>query len=219
MRDKLKELFNSIISIILPKEESVLEVERMDFGDIDKKIPRANEINNDKFKAVFHYRDKLARKAIWEIKYRGNREILRKFSRVLYEFILEELADEMSFNNFRNPLIVPIPASKSGIRERGFNQCELIVKELARLDENRNFVLELSAIQKIKETPHQSKLKNRAKRLKNLDGCFSANAEKVQNRCIILIDDVITTGATMNEVSKTLRKAGAKKVIGFSIAH
>ena len=45
------------------------------------------------------------------------------------------------------------------------------------------------------------------------------NGEKIKNRNIILIDDVITTGTTMNEASKTLIEAGAKKVIGFSLAH
>ena len=60
---------------------------------------------------------------------------------------------------------------------------------------------------------------DKSERLKNLKGCFSANSELVKNRNIILIDDVITTGTTMNEATKTLREAGAKKVIGFSLAH
>jgi predicted amidophosphoribosyltransferase len=62
-------------------------------------------------------------------------------------------------------------------------------------------------------------LKNRNERLKNLKDCFSADEKKIKNRNIILIDDVITTGTTMNEASKTLKDAGAKKVIGFSLAH
>jgi ComF family protein len=219
MLDHLKKLLDSIVSIVLPKEESVLNIEKIDLGNTEMEIPKANDINNGKFKALFQYRNKMVRQAIWEIKYRGNKSIIRKFSVALYEFILDELGDEITFDNFRNPVLVPIPGSKASLKERGFNQCELIARELAHLDENRNFTIEFSALKKVRETPHQSKLKNRSKRLKNLDGCFSADTKKVEDRCIILIDDVITTGATMNEASKTLRKAGAKKVIGFSIAH
>ena len=211
-------IFEKILSIILPKEKTVEKIEKMDIYELDQ-LPRANEINNDNLKAVFLYKDKTVRRAIWEIKYSGNKDILRKFTKTLYEFILEEISEEATFGNFRNPILVPIPASKSGLRERGFNQCELIVRELVRLDQNTNFKLEISALKKIKGTPHQSKLKNRAERLKNLRDCFSADSEKVKNRCIIIIDDVITTGTTMSEASKALKKAGAKKVIGFSIAH
>jgi ComF family protein len=216
--EKLREIFDKLLSIILPKDESVQKIEKIETEEIGS-LSKANETSNEKFKAVFLYKDKTVRKAIWEIKYNANRQILRKFTKALYDFILEELGDEMLFENFRNPLLVPIPASKSGLHERGFNQCELIVRELARLDEERNFKLEINALRKIKETPHQSKLKNRAERLRNLKDCFKADKEKVAGRCVIVIDDVITTGTTMSEASKALRKAGAKKVIGFSIAH
>ena len=215
---KLNEIFDRLLSLILPKEESVEKIEKMD--DVEtSELPKANETSDTKFKAVFLYKDKTVRRAIWEIKYRKNMNILRKFTKALYELMLEELGDETLFENFRNPLLVPIPASKSGLKERGFNQCELIVCELCKLDRDINFKLELNALKKIKETPHQSKLKNRAERLRNLKDCFSANSEKIKGRCVIVVDDVITTGTTMSEASKALHKAGAKKVIGFSIAH
>jgi ComF family protein len=216
---KLKKMLELIISIILPKEECVSEIENLSSEYIANKIPHANETNNPKFKALFQYKDKIIRKAIWEIKYMGNKKIAEKFCKPFYEFIIEELGDEIAFENFSNPLLTPIPSGKETMQKRGFNQCELIAKELIRLDEEINFKLEMKAIFKIKETAHQSETKNKSKRLKNLEGCFSADPEKVRGRCIVLIDDVITTGATMKEVSKTLKNAGAKKVIGFSIAH
>jgi len=216
---RIREIFETIISIILPKEECVTEIENLSTEYIGNEIPRADETSDSKFKAVFQYKDKVVRKAIWEIKYHGNRKIAKKFCRPLYEFILEELGDEVTFENFSDSLLIPIPSGKETLKKRGFNQCELITKELARLDEENNFQLETKAIFKIKETTHQSETKNKSKRLKNLEGCFSADSEKVRGRCIILIDDVITTGATMKEVSKTLKSAGAKKVIGFAIAH
>ena len=216
---KIRKILESIISIVLPKEEYVSEIENLSPENIKNEINSANETSNPKFKALFQYKNRIIRKAIWEIKYNGNKKITEKFSRLLYEFIIEELGDEITFENFNNPLFIPIPSGKNTLKKRGFNQCELIAKELIRLDEAKIFQLETKAIFKIKETTHQSETKNKSKRLKNLDGCFFADPQKVRGRCIILIDDVITTGATMKEVSKTLKSAGAKKVIGFAIAH
>jgi ComF family protein len=108
---------------------------------------------------------------------------------------------------------------KNNLIERGYNQSELIVKEIIKIDKSKNFDFSINALKKIKETPHQSKLKNKSERLKNLKNCFWADEKLIKDRNIILIDDVITTGTTMNEASKTLKSIGAKKIIGFSIAH
>jgi len=216
---KIKDLLDSILNLILPKDFDITKIENMSETDIQNSVPEANEIKNGKYKALFQYKNKISRKAIWAIKYNKNQKILNKFSNLLYEFILENVTDEIAFANFNNPLLVPIPMHKNNLKERGYNQSELIAKEICKIDEGKNFEIEPGALIKIKETPHQSELKNKSERLKNLKGCFSANSNLVKNRNIILIDDVITTGTTMSEASKTLREAGAKKVIGFSLAH
>jgi ComF family protein len=125
----------------------------------------------------------------------------------------------MIFSNFNNPILIPIPMHPKNLKERGYNQSELIVKDIEKIKTNKNFSFCYNALQKIKETPHQSKLKNKNERLKNLKDCFFADEKLVKNKNIILIDDVITTGTTMSEATKALKKVGAKKVIGFSIAH
>jgi competence protein ComFC len=71
-----------------------------------------------------------------------------------------------------------------------------------------------------KETEHQAQIADRSFRLKNIRGVFEArNCEEIKNRNIILIDDVITTGATLSEAKKVLERAGARSVIAFTIAH
>ena len=217
--ENITNLYEKLFSFVLPKEENTIFIENMSEEDIIREIPEANQTSNDNFKAIFQYKNKISRKAIWEIKYHANRKIIQKFSKILYEFILNEISDEVSFSNFNNPLLIPVPISKNNLKERGFNQSELIVKEIKKLDTENFFEFSSDSIFKIKDTPHQSKLKNRAKRLKNLDGCFSVNVDIVKGRNIIIVDDVITTGATMSEISKTLKKAGAKKVIGFALGH
>lgn len=219
MMNKLKNFLLLILDLILPKETEVIEIENMLEKDIFDKLPQANDLKNDKFKALFHYKDKTVRKIIWEIKYNKNEKIIKKVSQLLYELILENISEEMLFGSFDNPVFVPIPMCKNNLKERGYNQSELLVKEITRIDNAKIFTLALDTVTKIKETPHQSSLKNKTERLKNLKNCFCANEKLAKNRNIILIDDVITTGTTMNEVAKTLKKAGAKKVIGFSLAH
>jgi ComF family protein len=216
---KLKGFIESILDIILPKNVETVEVEELSESNIQNAIPQANDIVGNKYKALFQYKNKLLRKAIWAIKYNCNKKIIGKFSNLLYEFIIENISDEIAFSNFNSPLLIPIPMYKNNLKERGYNQSELIAKEIYKIDNGKNFEISLSALQKIKETPHQSKLKNRSERLKNLKDCFWADKKLVKNRNIILIDDVITTGTTINEASKALKSAGAKKVIGFSLAH
>ena len=216
---KFFDLYDELLSYILPKEENTIFIENMTEEYIMREITQANQTSNNNFKALFQYKNKIFKKAIWEIKYHANKKIIQKFSKLFYEFIINEISDEISFSNFNNPLLIPVPISKNNLKERGFNQSELITKEIKKLDIDNFFELSLNSIFKIRNTPHQSKLKNRTKRLKNLKGCFYANKEIVKNKNIIIIDDVITTGATMTEISKTLKEAGAKKVIGFAIGH
>ncbi|MCX6747951.1 MAG: phosphoribosyltransferase family protein [Candidatus Nomurabacteria bacterium] len=96
----------------------------------------------------------------------------------------------------------------------------MICKKLAELDKNQNFKLNKNILIKDKETIHQAHIKERKDRLKNLAGSFQVlNPEIIQNKNIILIDDVTTTGATLKEAKITLKKAGAKKIVAFTIAH
>jgi ComF family protein len=217
--NKFIRFIDSIFDLILPKDGIVVEIENMSEIDIINSIPKALETKNTKYVALFQYNNKLSRKAIWAIKYNKNQKIIKKFSNLLYEFILENMSDEMTFSTFDNPLLIPIPMHENNLNERGYNQSEIIVKEINNIDLGNNFEISLNALKKIKETRHQSKLKNKSERLKNLKNCFCADYELVKNRNIILIDDVITTGTTMKEASKTLCESGAKKVIGFSLAH
>lgn len=188
--------------------------------ELVRKIPRTREIDDDESKALFDYRNELARQTIWEIKYRKNEKLAAIFCELFYEFILDELADKALFSDFKNPILVPIPSSKKRLKERGYNQCELIVKELMRIDDGKNFTATKNSIEKIQDSPSQTSVKNRAKRLQNLKGCFKVvNPDEVVGANIILVDDVITTGATMSEVKNVLKNAGARQVLCFALAH
>lgn len=181
---------------------------------------------------LFDYRHLPVKKSMWLLKYKGKKRLAGVFAEIMYGRIIEELSDLSAIRNFNDAILIPIPLSKKRYRERGYNQAELICKKLIEIDSTthlrysvdvkleKNFSLEKNVLIKIKETEHQVNVKDRRERLKNLSDSFSVkNPEIIKGRNIILIDDVLTTGATLNEARKVLKQSGAKKIIAFTVAH
>jgi len=113
----------------------------------------------------------------------------------------------------KNPLIIPLPLSRQREKWRGFNQAAVITEHFAS-----NFGYEFNLnLKKIKHTRAQSGLRAN-KRTKNIAGVFSWQGEPLNKRTIILLDDVITTGATVNEAAKVLKEAGAGKILALAVA-
>lgn len=188
-----------------------------------KNVPKAPEIDSPSISALYSYRHPAMKKALWSLKYRNNRTPAEIFGASLYEYLLEhayELTVFSSAERDAKPVIVSIPISKKRLRERGFNQSEKIIEALKALDESRSFVFDSAILYKIKETPPQASIKERAARLKNIRGCFTVrNPEKIKNKVVIVVDDITTTGGTLHEAIAVLKNAGAAKVAGVAIAH
>jgi competence protein ComFC len=176
---------------------------------------------------LYDYRHPSIKKSLWLLKYKGKRRLANIFAEVIYDKILEELSELSVMENFKNIVLIPIPLAPRRYRERGFNQAELICRELIKINNIRdsvNIKLENNILIKPKDTEHQARIKDRRVRLKNLSGSFAVknteeNIRKIKNRNIILIDDITTTGATLTEAKKVLKKSGARKVIAFTVAH
>lgn len=111
--------------------------------------------------------------------------------------------------------VVYIPMTKEDERKRGFNQTKLIANEIHHLLD----IPCLNILSKIKTTRSQKSL-NQKERLSNIDGAFSIKDCKfdIKGKCILLIDDLCTTGSTLSEAAKVLKNAGAEKVIAASFA-
>src|SRR3989338_1744876 len=170
--------------------------------------------------ALFAYKNNVVKKAIKILKYRGARSVAKAFAAPLYEELLAELEDALPDKNARSTLLVPVPLSSKKLRERGWNQAEWLVEETARLDENGAFEPRPDIVQKIKHTPSQTSFRNKKARLKNIKDCFAVKKpEDVRGRRMVIIDDVCTTGATVREVQKVLKAAGAKHVSILTVAH
>ncbi len=249
LSEYIKKVPEVLANILLPKEKRVQQLEQLGPDGLFTYIPQAEnfDFTTDKIKAIFNYKTVLCRQAIWEIKYRANKKLIRDFSLLLYEYILEELTDLETFENFKNIILLPIPSTKTRLKEKGFNQCILICQELILIDQERNgqtFAMAKDFLVKKINTPHQARVSNRKTRLKNLINAFCINYDKTPGRLspfngvpnhseslpgvlfpadysFIIIDDVITTGATMHEAFRALKSAGipARKIRGFALAH
>ena len=111
--------------------------------------------------------------------------------------------------------IIPVPLSTLKLRQRQFNQAYLLAKPLAYAFSKR---LENRSLLRIKSGPAQVNL-SRAERLKNVRGAFRVkNTHLLENKNILLIDDVLTTYATVNECARVLRNRGVNRVDVFTLA-
>jgi len=153
--------------------------------------------------------DDTAKKIFHEIKFRKRRNILSIFS----NYITQKLE---SFElNVNNAIIIPVPLNYNRKIERDFNQSHIIAKMV------RSFYrlpCESNILKRIKQSTPQSVL-NRKERLENLIGSFTVvKPYKIRNKDILLIDDVFTTGSTVNECSRVLKESGAHTITVITIA-
>ena len=151
--------------------------------------------------APFYYEDSSER-VLANLKFR-NMTANAKFVAVEIAKVLKE---EYIGENF--DIIACVPLSAARLRERGYNQSELIAKELSKIMLTE---FNASCIKKVQNNKSQHKLSG-IHRAGNVFGVYEANADIVNEKTVLLIDDILTTGATVGECAKMLRLAGATKV-------
>ena len=169
----------------------------------------------DGLTSVFAYKG-LIKKAIIKLKYKFISDIAND----LVEVFISSCGEDITFSNYcqkEEPILVPIPLHPSRLRWRGFNQSELLGKMIVK---NLGVQFAPDLLVRVKNTKPQMKLSEK-QRHENILGAFSVNPNSqfaICNLKILLFDDVWTSGATIKEATKILKKAGAKKVWGLTIA-
>ena len=116
-------------------------------------------------------------------------------------------------------LILPVPLSKERLQTRGFNQAWLLTKELAGQAGSAAHA-DSSLLLRVKNTRPQTELKREA-RLANVKGAFQVDplrAAAVKGRCVVLVDDVMTSGASLFTAAQAMRTAGAARITGIVLA-
>lgn len=163
---------------------------------------------------VSFYENPILKKSIHLFKYQRIIFMQEPLGCLMIKFLKETYF--LSKINKSNVLLIPIPLHKRKKKQRGFNQSELLAKTVAS-HFSLNFYPEI--LLRIKNNPPQVKINNFSDRKKNSENIFQiSNPNIIKNKWVILIDDVYTSGATMQEAAKILKKNGAKKVIGLVLA-
>ncbi len=151
-------------------------------------------------RAPFVYRDKV-KDAIHNFKYHNAKYLAQTFGNYMTNVIVRE--------NFEFDLIVPVPLTKKRQKSRGYNQSELLANQISN---NLGAPVVSDVLQRTKFSRSQTELTS-SERYQNLEDCFETqNKDKIKGKKILLVDDVMTTGATVEACSKLLMDAGANVV-------
>jgi ComF family protein len=147
------------------------------------------------------------RRAVHELKYRN----LRAITPLLAGF----LSDYLQENPMPGDVLVPVPVHRKRERERGYNQTSLLCHELSR--RSRLPVTDDCLVKRTYTSP-QARASSEADRLANVAGAFACIGARLCGKRVILVDDVSTSGATLNACAGTLKAAGAAAVWGLVLA-
>lgn len=146
------------------------------------------------------------KKAIIKYKFYKKKEIVNAF----IEIIMPKLEEIGNID-----LVMGVPLHSEKLKERGFNQSEVLARLIAQ---KKGWDFDNTSLVRVRKTKSQAGLPKR-KRLKNLKGAFKViDNAKIKYKSILLIDDIYTTGATVSECAKILKKSGADKVYVLTIA-
>lgn len=148
-------------------------------------------------------------RSISAFKYKGKKEYA--------DFYVDEILREYEdiFLGLKFDVLIPVPIHKSKYKERGFNQAELLA---ARIGEKLNVAVNAKVLQRSRKTLPQKELDDK-QRLRNLEQAFSANQDEMKETYhkVLLVDDIYTTGSTIEACAKLLIGIGVEEVMYTSI--
>lgn len=177
--------------------------------DLNKKFVITNIYGKNYEKLIFLYLYEDIRNIILEYKFNGNAYLYHTFCRLILDD--NEICKELK----KYDVIIPVPMNKKKKARRGYNQTELIARCLAKelgLEYNNKSLV------KIRSNKTQSTLTEK-ERFENVKNVFEIqNSELLKTKKIILFDDILTTGATIDECSKVLKKNGVNDIVVLTLA-
>lgn len=178
------------------------------YKEIKKYIYNNEEIKQENIFYLLKYKD-IIRKKIIDYKFNDKSYLYNMF----YEILLKSKNACEFIKNY--DIIIPVPIHKKKRKIRGYNQTELIARKIAR---QFDISINTKILLKIKNTPMQSSL-GKEDRIKNVQNVYKiTNTDKIIGKNVLLVDDIYTTGATIQECKKMLQLKDVKNVGAFIIA-
>lgn len=172
-------------------------------------IKLSSEYYFDKYIYLYRYENDI-RKLILDYKFNDKSYLYKFFS----EKIIKNKKICRIFESY--DIIIPVPIHKKRKSERGYNQSELIAKDISKKIIGLKF--ENRIVVKKRNNQRQSKLTKQERKKNVIDAYQIVNSEKIKDKRVILFDDIYTTGNTVNEISKLLKQNGVKEILVFTIA-
>lgn len=199
-------LKDEFLDIIYPPKNNCIVCESEFVGLCPLCKSKIQKVKEDEEFFSYGYYNGVLKKLILEFKYKQNFVAGKILAELLYDVIKNK--------KIEIDCIVFIPSSKEALKERGFNQCEYLAKEI-----NKSLKLKIyKDLIKAKNIKEQ-KLLSKEDRFKNIKGAFSLKTNKnIKNKRVLIIDDVVTTGATLYECEKLLRENGASEIKILTVA-
>ena len=160
----------------------------------------------DGIRSPFRF-DGVMRQAIYQLKYRNLRALASTLAKLLNDYL--------GINPVPGEVLVPVPLHQKRLRERGYNQSSLLAQELGKL--TKLPVVDNCLIRQ-RHTPPQARTSTVDERRSNVADAFTCRDHRLQDRQVLLIDDVSTSGATLDACAAALKAAGATSVWGLVLA-
>lgn len=151
--------------------------------------------------------DGVIRQAIHELKYRNLRSLAAPLAKFLHDYLITE--------HIPVEVLVPVPLHGKRLRERGYNQSELLARELGKLVD---LPVAGDYLMRQQQSSPQARTSNVEERYSNVAGAFICRDRKLRGRQVLLIDDVCTSGATLDACAASLREVGVASVWGLVVA-
>lgn len=213
------DFFESIINLFFPKKKEYVAVLNKPTTHWHS-LFKMQYVNN--ITSLLPYNKRDVRNLLFALKYTNDGRSARIIAELLFEFLLEEIAEIEMVQN-KSIVITNIPSSKNRNKEYGFNQMKkvlsMVEKELNKeIDIHVRYVPNCLRYKKV-HTP-QVTIKNKKLRAKNMQDAFEINHKiNLRDTICFIIDDVATTGATLNEAKRAFDKADVQVVSLIAIAH
>ena len=203
---RLFDFLNTALDAVLPRRERRVRTEMRSLNDLPL-APASHELLGVRIVTLTEYREPVVEDVIRSLKYDHSGHAAKLCAALLADYLREEIASARAFSA-RDILLVPIPLHKNRVHERGFNQIQAVLNVLPiEFHDGTLSYMKEEVLVRTCDTAPQTKLP-RAERLTNVSGAFAANDFALRDSHIYLIDDVVTTGATLKEAARPFSKVG-----------
>lgn len=205
----LARFFTTVLEVLFPRTTTARIIDEISGEEFNTLV--APLLTESGVTSLLPYRHPWVRAAIIEAKFHKNPKAIGLLARVLGEYI-ESIKEDMHMLDEQAVVIVPIPLSRERYRARGYNQVEEVIR-------TAKFPFLKHVLRRTHNTTAQTHLTKQA-RLRNMEGAFIASQTLTTRRATyLLIDDVLTTGATLHAAVEALQKSGITNIRAIALAH